>query len=418
MNLNSFINWLVFTVLAMAVQAGWAISMADLSGLREDSEQPGLCKDAATTPTPKCAKTPSADFDAKGRFWVSWVFHDRLYVQSSADGGKSLSQPVMVNREQEKILTKGENRPNIKIGGRGQIYLTWSKGLGKGFSSDVRFSRSLDGGKTFSEPVTVNDDHQAIGHSFDSLAVGRDGKVFVAWLDARDAEAEKNKHGGYNGSALYYTWSENEGKSFSPNIKAADHACECCRLQTGIDIDGMPVVAWRGIYPENIRDLALVKLGDWDKPGIPLRVSHENWYIEGCPHHGPGLSVAGDGRYHMAWFSNAPDAAGLFYAYSDDMGAHFSNPLQVGNPKANPKHPHVVNHGKAVYLVWLESDDQKNQLRTMRSNDAGVTWSTPTLLAETESDVDSPFLHAQGDKVYVSWATKTDGLRVMLINGR
>ena len=416
LNFNAFSKLLIITGLCISAHTGWAKSLAEMLGHGEDSGQPALCQDAATPPTPKCAKAPSADFDAKGRLWVSWVFQDRVYVQSSADGGKTLGKPVAVNLEPEKILAKGENRPKIKLGSRGQIFLSWSKSLEKGFSSDVRFSRSLDGGKTFSEPVTVNDDRQTIGHSFDSLGISRDGKVFIAWLDARDAEAAKDQGKPYNGTALYYTWSGNDGTSFVPGVKAADHTCECCRVQTDMDRDGMPVMTWRNIYPENIRDPALVKLSDWDKPGTPIRAGHENWYIEGCPHHGPSLSIADGGRYHLAWFSNAPDAQGLFYAHSDDSGAHFSDPLPFGNAKASPKHAHVLAHGQEVRMVWLESDGARSLLKTMRSDDAGASWSAPALLAESESEADSPFLHVQGGKAYVSWATKSDGLRVIRID--
>ena len=161
---------------------------------------------------------------------------------------------------------------------------------------------------------------------------------------------------------------------------------------------------------------ALVKLGDWERPGQPVRASHENWYVEGCPHHGPGLSIADGGRYHMAWFSGSPDAAGIFYAYSDDTGSHFSQPLPAGNPKGNPRHPHVLSSGKDVYLVWLESDGEKNRLKMMRSRDAGATWQAPSTLAESTSEMDSPFLHASRGKVYASLATKADGVRFMLVD--
>ncbi len=413
MKLKLMIYLLSLLPLALNSPSVWPGNASNLLRLGEDSGESDTCKETTTPPTEKCAKAPSADFDAKGRLWVSWVFQDRIYVQSSTDGGHHMSIPLRVNRAPEKILTNGENRPKIKIGPRGQIYVTWSKSLEKGFSNDVRFSRSLDGGKTFSDPITLNDDHEVIGQSFESLAIGRDGRILVAWLDARDAEAAKSQRSGYNGSALYYTWSDNEGESFGPNIKAADHACECCRLQTAIDVDGIPAMAWRNIYPENIRDHALIKLNDWNVPGKPVRVSHDHWYIEGCPHHGPGFSIAGDGRYHITWYSNAPDATGIFYAYSDDMGAHFSKPLSVGNPKISPSHPHVLSLGKSVFLVWLEFDGAKNRLVTMRSTDAGMSWSEPAVVEATEAGADSPFLTHQGDKVYVSWATTTDGLKVI-----
>lgn len=410
--MNVFCRLVGLPALALVSQFVWAGH-----GSAPSSSQPAYCKDSAAAPTPKCARTPSVVFDADGRLWLSWVQQGRIYVQSSTDGGKTLSKPVAVNREPENVLAHGESRPKIAIGPKGEIYLTWTQGLEKRFSSYIRFARSVDGGKTFSKPVTVNDNLDIIGHSFDSLAISRDGKIFIAWLDARDVEAAKAKNQPYNGSSLYYTWSDDGGKSFKPNVKAADYTCQCCRLQAAIDIDGLPLIVWRNVYPENIRDHALLKFADWDKPGRPVRVTHENWHIEGCPHHGPGLSIARDGRYHLTWYSAAPDATGLFYAYSDDVGSHFTQPIKFGNPAAMPAHPHVLSVGRRVDLVWLEFDGKNNQLKTMRSTDGGANWTEPRVLAETESGADNPFLHANGDRVYVSWATEKDGLKVIALDG-
>ncbi len=149
MKLKPVIYPLIPLLVALNSPSAWPENTSGLLGLGGDSGQPEICKNVATAPAEKCAKVPSADFDAKGRLWVSWVFQDRIYVQSSTDGGHHMGTPLRVNRDPEKVLTNGENRPKIKIGPRGQIYVTWSKSLEKGFSSDVRFSRSLDGGKTF-----------------------------------------------------------------------------------------------------------------------------------------------------------------------------------------------------------------------------------------------------------------------------
>ena len=408
---------LILAVVALACQFAHAAGPSNKFETNDGSESPKSCADSGTTPTASCAQTPSADFDTKGRLWVTWVFQNRLYVQSSSDGGQHLSLPLAVNREPEKILANGENRPKIKIGPEGQIYLTWSKSLDKDFSSDVRFSRSLDGGKTFSEPQTLNDNHLVIGHSFESLALDGGGKIFVAWLDARDAETAKTKREAYNGSSLYYTWSNNEGKSFESNVKAADHTCECCRIQTAIDNDGMPVITWRNIYSENIRDHAIVKLSNWSTPGKPIRVTHDDWYIEGCPHHGPGFSIASDGRYHLAWFSNTSDGPEVFYAYSDDKGAHFSKPEIAGYSQDRPSHPHVLSLGQSVYMVWLEFDGDTHLLKGKQSKDRGQNWSGAMVLAKTTSKADSPFLIHHGDNVYVSWANKAEGLKVIPLNG-
>lgn len=83
-----------------------------------------------------------------------------------------------------------------------------------------------------------------------------------------------------------------------------------------------------------------------------------------------------------------------------------------------PAHPHVLSIGKQVDLVWLEFDGKNNQLKTMRSTDGGTSWSEPRVLAETDSAVDNPFLHANGDRVYVSWAMDKDGLKLIALDGK
>ena len=61
------------------------------------------------------------------------------------------------------------------------------KPLAKPYTGDIRFSRSVDGGKSFSNPVTLHTDRQEITHRFDALSVNRDGRIFVAWIDKHNA---------------------------------------------------------------------------------------------------------------------------------------------------------------------------------------------------------------------------------------
>ena len=81
-----------------------------------------------------------------------------------------------------------------------------------------------------------------------------------------------------------------------------------------MDNDDTPVIFWRHIYGKNERDHAMLRL---DGKSSPIRVSHDRWEVDACPHHGGALSIAPDGVYHFVWFDNAPERHGLFYASSD-----------------------------------------------------------------------------------------------------
>ena len=139
------------------------------------------------------------------------------------------------------------NRPKIVVR-KGVIYVSYTRGLAKPMSGDIRFSRSTDGGKTFSAPVTVNDNREVISHRFETLGVNDRGQVFLAWLDKRDLSAAAKRGEKYAGAAVYYAVSDDGGASFRPNVKVADHSCECCRVAMAMDMDGSPVILWRHIF--------------------------------------------------------------------------------------------------------------------------------------------------------------------------
>jgi hypothetical protein len=350
----------------------------------------------------------NATFDAQGQLWVASVKDGHVLVSHSADLGKTYSAEVMVNLAPEAVAAEGENRPKILVAGNGNIYISYTMSLATPYAGNVRFSRSVDGGKSFAAPLTVNDNLESFTHRFDSMGVNGRGQIYIAWLDKRDAAAAHSEK--YSGISVYYAVSDDEGQSFKANIKAADHSCECCRIAMAMDTDDYPVIVWRNIYETNIRDHALLKL---DGKTAPQRLSFDNWNIAACPHHGPSLSITSDGVYHASWFNNAPKRHGLFYAYSKDHGKTFSEPLNFGKFDAQAAHPSVYSQGSHVYLVWKQFDGASTGILGMHSMDGGKSWSAPNELANTSDISDSPMLVGFGASAYLSWNTKNEGYRLI-----
>lgn len=360
------------------------------------------CQDSAYISL-ECADTVTAIFDNDQQLWVAYVLNNHLYLQQSTDKGESFSAPLQVNQIAENIAANGEYRPKLKFDQQGNIFLTWTQSLEKRHTGHVRFSRSMDHGQTFSTPVTINDNLDVISHRFDDLLIGQNGEVFIAWLDARDREqARSNKHD-FLGTTVYYTWSKDHGASFEVNRPVHAHSCECCRLAIALDNDNLPVVLWRHVFEGQIRDQAIIKFQDWNTPGELKRASEDNWKIEACPHHGPAMSISENGRYHLSWFSGAPEHQGLFYAYSDDQGKHFSNAHGFGNSGA--KHPYIANIANRVVIVWSEFDGKQNLIQMIQSFDSGLNWSSAKTITTSEGKSDYGFLLTDKDDVYLSWQT-------------
>jgi hypothetical protein len=78
---------------------------------------------------------------------------------------------------------------------------------------DVKFTRSTDGGLTWSAPVRVNDDSPlALAWQwFATMSVAPNGRIDVVWNDTRNS-------GLANVSELFYASSEDGGISWSPNV--------------------------------------------------------------------------------------------------------------------------------------------------------------------------------------------------------
>jgi hypothetical protein len=375
------------------------------------------CKKNVDIPTLRCASTTTASFDKQGTLWVAWFDSGHVYVNRSTDKGQTFNPPVTVNRIPENVYAKGENRPKIAFGVKGEIYLSWTQKLKqKRFSGHIRFSRSIDGGKYFSDPITVNDHGENTSHRFDALAVNKNGDIYIAWLDKRDLLAAKKAGKKYNGSALYYALSTDGGKTFQQNKKIADNSCQCCRVAIAIDKQQLPVIIWRHIYGDNIRDHGIVTFSKPNQSNQAKRLSHDNWQIKGCPHHGPAISIADDGAYHITWFNNAPDSHGLFYVSSVNKAANFSTPLNFGNYEKSAGHADVLSLGKHVYIVWKEFDGKESTLNLKQSSNAGKSWSPPTQLAKTNTASDHPFLVKNGKEVYVSWHRMGEEYRLLQIS--
>lgn len=354
----------------------------------------------------------SAAFDAKGRLWLATVKDGSVWVSHSENRGQSFGTPVRVNATPEHVAAEGENRPKIIAAANDHVYVSWTQSLAQPFSGDVRFARSIDGGQTFSLPVTVNDNRELITHRFETMAMDQHGWIHLVWLDKRDQNTAVARGEKYAGLAVYHAVSKNDGVTFSTNKNIADHSCECCRTALAVDSDGTPVAFWRHIFGKNIRDHAMRRL---DGKSPLIRVTHDQWEVEGCPHHGPALAIGSDGTYHFTWFTDAPAQPGLFYSRSKDRGRSFSLPMHFGNPEAQAAHPYVLSQGTQVHLVWKEFDGTKTTVRALVSRNHGASWSAPQTIATATSASDHPLLISEGNRVYLAWNTEKEGFRLIEI---
>lgn len=352
----------------------------------------------------------SVAVDPQGNLWRASVKDGFVLVDKApANVPLVFSTQQKLNQQAQKIGTDGDARPKVAIANNGNIYVTWTQALPTPYSGYIWFSRSIDGGKSFSKPNVVHQDRAEITHRFDALAVSPSGRIYVAWVDKRDLMAAKKAKQTYDGAAIYYAASDDAGASFSTERKVADSSCECCRIAMLANEQGDAVMMWRHLFEGGVRDHAMAKLSANESTPKIHRASFGNWKIDACPHHGPAIAKGGDWGYHMAWFDGG-DKAGLFYARMDGEAWVSSPAKRFGDTNSQAGHPALLSDVEQVWLAWKELTDTASLIKLAKSNDGGRSWDAPKVISQTKGRSDYPQLLLKDAQAYLAWNTEADGL--------
>ncbi|WP_241687710.1 sialidase family protein [Janthinobacterium sp. 17J80-10] len=355
----------------------------------------------------------SAAVDREGHLWVatkeSLDGGDFVVLRQSADLGKTWSAPRKVQQAPEPVAAGGDDRPKLAFGSKGEIYVAYTRPIAKPHVGEIRFARSLDGGRSFSDPVTVHANRDRIAHAFGSMIVDGAGRIYIAWIDGRGAADAKAQGMPYRGSAVYYAVSDDAGNSFRGDYRLADHSCECCRIAMALTPDGKPVALWRHVFEPNARDHAIAVLAPDGKGTAPARATFDDWRIDACPHHGPGLAYADDGTRHQVWFNLKGDEGGVFHASVSPAGV-MGTPQRLGTAQA--AHADVAVLGKHVVLAWRQFDGKGTAILGKHSGDGGLTWRDMEL-ARTSQGSDQPRLLKTPDGIVLAWRTQQEGMRIV-----
>jgi len=330
----------------------------------------------------------------------------QLFVQSTpVDGALKWSEARILNTGADPIAADGESRPKIVFGPQGWAVISYTMPLAKPYTGFIRMLRSNDGGQTFSAPFTVHQDRQEITHRFDSVAFDAQGVLHTLWVDKRD-QPPKGSTQKYAGAAIYRNESKDGGMTFGPDTKLADHSCECCRIGLARNPQGQLQATWRHVFEGGIRDHAFASVS---APANRItRSSHDEWQINACPHHGPGLALNAGGNptgYHTVWFGirkvNGQDQAAVRYARLNTQGEPLTETVRV-LPDPRAEHADVLADDQNVAVVWRSSEGAVTSLKAWLSTDGGQNFTLKTL-GQTTGYNDHPRLAQSGSRMVVVW---------------
>jgi hypothetical protein len=121
-------------------------------------------------------------------FWEAVSAPSEQLVAISRNGGKSFSPPAAIATDNDIPVLPGSSYrdssfPSVDVNQRtGAIYLAWADEDQASATALIKFTESVDGGQTWSPPITVGGSPGAVNAFFPSVAASPDGHhVFVAW---------------------------------------------------------------------------------------------------------------------------------------------------------------------------------------------------------------------------------------------
>jgi hypothetical protein len=311
-----------------------------------------------------------------GAPFIAWAAQEGsdnvLYAARPGQGA-----PVRVNPAGTSVDALHQ-APGVATGPKGEIYVTWSSRrpvpVGGLFASDLRLSRSLDGGRTWDGHLVINEDRPT-SHSFEGIAVGPDGTVIVSWIEPRDDRA-----------ATFVARVADRGTRVTERLRLdTGETCVCCRVDVAAGPGDNVRVLWRKVFPDNVRDMVVATSRDGARTfDAPALVHADGWKIPACPHRGGSIAADARGRLYAVWYTEAADGRpDLLFATSAD-GRRFSAPRRLHTATGSiPDHVRLAvdGAGRAV-VVWEDSTAVRRRVIMRTTVDGGRTLSPPQTLTQ------------------------------------
>jgi hypothetical protein len=248
---------------------------------------------------------------------------DILFARST-DGGRSFSSPVNLSNspagDGKGRLTRDlwhNGSLDLALGPDGALYAAWTE-----YEGALWFSRSTDGGGSFSPPLRVAGGPQDEPARGPALAAGAAGRVYIVWTVGDDPEADirlatsSDRGGSFDRARILFP---SAGHADAPKIvvdqRGAVHVVYA-------ESPGGPLGSYHIRYARSTDGGSTFE--------APREISGSGQRVESASF--PALSVDGRGSVYVVW-ELLPDrqgrSRGLGLAVSGDGGRTFSSPSVV-----------------------------------------------------------------------------------------
>jgi hypothetical protein len=302
---------------------------------------------------------PDIAIDKDDNIYVVWTDYRNsdpdIYFSKSTDGGETLSSNKRVNDDPSSPTKRvGQYYPSIAIDNDGDIYIVWSDERRGSFGDrDIYFTKSTDGGNSFQPNVRVDDTGNKRSDQWSaSIAVDDLKNIYVVWHEDRniplnrDIYFSKSTDGGV-------TWSSDVRVDDAGSYPSY-------QLSPQIEVhDGNIYVVWTdrymiGSYMESNGYFAVSSDG-----GLTFNASYKLNTLPNSNASMPDIEIGDDGTIYVVrseWIGEEePD---ILITTSKDNGHSFENDIRVNDKVNGSQHfwwqSIAVDGNNNIHVVWEE----------------------------------------------------------------
>lgn len=270
------------------------------------------------------------------------------WLATSTDGGRTLSRPIRTPLGRLAFQSQITTDPRDSR----RIYLTWLKASDVGLykftepGNPIQSIRSDDGGRTWSDPVRVNDSDRVRALA-PSPAVGPGGELYVLYLDlGQDRLDYEGAHRGRGGPPYEGEWQLVLARSTDRGATWSESVVEDSLVPTERFVAFTP--PFPAIAVDDRRVYAAYqdgRLGDADVNLWSLPAGESSWKgpvrvndtrrRDGTTQTLPALGVAPDGRLDVVYFDRRADRSDILNEVSlqssFDEGSSFRRRIKLSD---------------------------------------------------------------------------------------
>jgi len=346
--------------------------------------------------------------DNIGSIWVA-TYAPSDPTDTSTDGSRYVRTVLLATN----TFGKGQSNDKTALAvdpATGNVYAAWSDFHGNA-CNQILFSRSTDGGQTFSQPLKISSG--ICNNQGPSIAIGTGGHVYVAWEGSTGGTFLQHA---VTGAA--FTSSNNYGASFSKASLAT---------------------IYTPFTSEEFSGSGARECGD-PPFNCPTGYTFPRFDLAG-----PYLAADNvNGTLVMAFQAAQSDGQGqIEYSFSANGGASWSSNALLDPSPGHQFFPYLTASAGRVSAIWYDSRDDPNygpltapcndangltypclNVRYAESSDGGMTWSSSIAITDTPTNPNLeqfggrlvPFfgdyitVAAQGDTIGAAWTDQRDAV--------